>query len=302
MNCTNRTSPVDIVKMNTTDCKLKCEYSFDYEVTGIRSFNKGNYILYNFDTQNNPPVVFNNEKYNVESMRLYQPSLHTFNGEKADAEILILHNNVMTNTHLIVCVPIKNNSSSESEMDKLINQTSQMANTKNTSAILTINNFSLKSIVPKKSFFSYLGTFPYVPCNGIVNYIVYDINNSLSIMNNSFINLQNIITENKINTITNDSGIFFNKDGPKKNNLEDDIYISCQPTGHNGDILISKTIDNNIIIDPKISKIILYIFLSIIALIVIYYIKNKIWSDISGILNSNNIDVSYDSQTGRYVN
>jgi carbonic anhydrase len=289
MTCTNRTSPVDIVKMNTTKCNLKCEYSFDYEVTGIRASNKGNYILYNVDPQNTPPVVFNNEKYNVTNMRLYQPSLHTFNGVKADAEILILHNNVITNKNLIVCVPIKNSSSSENNMDKLIIQTAKLANTNNTNdtnATLNINNFSLKSIVPNKSFFYYEGTFPYIPCDRKVDYIVYDINNSLSIMNNSFTKLQNIITENNINTMTNNNKLFYNKDGPKNKKLEDDIYISCQPTGENGDRLISTTIDNNITINPKIKNIILYIFyiiLTIIGLIIIYYVGKKIWKHVKNL-------------------
>lgn len=279
MSCTNTTSPIDIVKMNSKNCDLKCEYSFDYQVTGVRAVNKGEYILYTFDKQNTNPVIFNNQKYNVDSMRLYQPSLHTFNGKKTEAEILIVHNNVITNNNLIVSVPIKNSSSSQSEMDILINQVSQMANNKNASAKLTVNNFSLKTLVPKKPYFYYKGTLPYVPCNGNVDYIVYDINDSLSIMNNSYNNLKNIITKNKINSIKGKQ-VFYNKNGPiKNNNLGDEIYIDCQPTGDNGEVLISKSIDN-VNINPKLGKNIAYGFLTLILVIILYYIVKYLWINI----------------------
>lgn len=285
MNCTNTTSPIDIVKMNSKKCNLKCDFSFDYKYTSVRVTNKDEYFLYTFDRENISPVIFNNEKYNVDSMRLYQPSLHTYNGKNTDAEILIIHNHVLTNNNLIVCIPIKNNSSSQSQLDLLINQSSQMANKKNSSAKLTINNFSLKSFVPKKPFFFYNGTLPYVPCNGIINYIVYDINDSLSILNNSYNNLKTIISKNNITSIKG-KNVYYNKNGPNKNNLGDEIYIDCQPTGDNGEILISKSISVPNV-NPKVGKYLTYTLLSIIVVIILYYVIKFLLTNIFGPLYKN---------------
>lgn len=275
MSCTNTTSPIDIIKMNSKTCDLKCEYTFDYQITSVRAVNKGEYILYTFDKENTSPVIFNGDKYNVEGMRLYQPSLHSFNNRKTDAEILIIHNNIFTNKSLIVCVPIQNSSNGQSEIDILINQVSKMANNKNSITNLSLNNFSLKSLVPNKPYFYYQGTLPYIPCDGKINYLVYDINDSLKIMNNTYNNLKKIIKNNNINSIKGKQA-FYNKDGPSNNNLGDDIYIDCQPTGDSGEILISKSIDN-INFDPKLKKIILYTFYLLLFIVILYYLLKFLW-------------------------
>lgn len=290
MTCPNKTSPIDIVKTDSNNCTYKCDYSFHYQYTSVRVKNNGDYLEYQFNKQTNP-VKFNNKYYNVDSMRIYQKSLHTYNNQKADAELLIIHNEPYTNEILIVCVPIlkgKVNSSSPSELDILIDQTSQMANNINSSAKLTINNFTLNSLVPKKPFYYYVGTLPYIPCTKNIKYIVYDIKDSLNIQINSYDEqLTNIISENNIISIkdkTEKVSYSYNKDGPNKNILEDDIYIDCQPTGDNGDVLISKKISVPSV-NNEIGKYLGLGLLIIIVIIILYYVIKNYLSKILDALN-----------------
>lgn len=293
MTCPNKTSPIDIVKNESNDCTYKCDFSFHYQYTSVSVINYGDYLEYKFNKQTNP-VKFNNKYYNVDSMLIYQKSLHTYNNKKADAELLIIHNEQHTNEILIVCVPIlkgKLNSSSPSELDILIDQTSQMANNINSSAKLTINNFTLNSLVPKKPFYYYVGTLPYIPCTKNIKYIVYDIKDSLNIQINSYDEqLTNIISENNIISIkdkTKKVSYSYNKDGPNKNILEDDIYIDCQPTGDNGDVLISKTISVPSV-NNEIGKYLALGLLIIIVIIILYYVKKYFLSGILETLNLRN--------------
>lgn len=298
MSCQNPTSPNDIVINKNNTCSQYCVFNFDYKITSVNVRNRGKYLLYTFDDQTRP-VKFNNHNYKVVSMRIYRPSLHTYNNKPAHAEILIIHNqqiennnyNVSTNNKLIVCVPIIEGSNSESILDVLIKQTSTIANNKNNEiSSLYIPEFTLNTLVKNKPFYFYKGTLPYEPCGGSINYIVYDINNSLNIQNDSYKKLQKIISKHNITSIKNNGdNIFYNENGPNNNNLGNDIYIDCEPTGDNGEILISKSI-NFPSVNPLIGEYLSFSLLIVIIVIVLYYVIKFLKNKISGVfeLKKNN--------------
>ena len=107
MSCPNATSPINISLNASNTCDLKCEYSFTYQTTNLVGSNKGEYMSLRPDDQTTPPVTYNADKYQVSEMRIYHPSLHTFGGVKAAAEIVLIHTNVTGNGSLLVCIPIK---------------------------------------------------------------------------------------------------------------------------------------------------------------------------------------------------
>ena len=93
----------------------------------------------------------------------------------ADAELFIVHNNIAGTGNLIICVPIiigSSNIDTTSIFDDLMMKISNTANSVGKQTTLINNNFSLNKFIPNKPFFSYSGTLPYSPCNGIYDYIV----------------------------------------------------------------------------------------------------------------------------------
>ena len=97
-------------------------------------------------------------------------------------------------------------------------------------------------MVPRTPFYAYTATLPYRPCNGKYDYVVYDKNTSAITINSaSFSRLKMLITANQYRTKTG-TPLFYNKFGPSTegSSLGDDIYIDCQPTGGEGETLISK--------------------------------------------------------------
>ena len=237
MSCQSATSPIDILQSNTEKCDLKCSVEFNYKTTSIRAENKGDYIRLSFDPDMSQPVIYNTQKYNVQEARVYQPSLHTYGGMHTVSEILLVHQNQSSNETLIVCIPITETENSPGVLDNILNQISQKANTKGGVTNISNNTFSLKQLIPQQPFYSYKGTLPYSPCNGTSDYIVFGKQKSISILNSTFLNLKRIINDSNYTIRKPVSGVFYNSSGPGKSG-GNEIYIECNPTGEEGEILI----------------------------------------------------------------
>ena len=251
MTCPNATAPVNIVNNPEFICDLKCEYSFKYPLTSLNVANRGDYLSLKTDPANSPPVTFNANKYGVTEMRIYQPSLHTYSGKPAAAELIILHSGVVSQGNLLVCVPIVLGSSSTSNpdsaslLDLIISEVAKTATSAGSKTSVNIPSFTIDKFVPVKPYFSYSGTLPYSPCNGEYDYVVYSQDNGafLSITALAFTSLQQIISANSYTRQSNSAGVFYNKNGPTNSagSGKGDIYMECLPTGSEGEALVPLT-------------------------------------------------------------
>ena len=176
MSCSQATAPINITKAGSTGpCELKCDYTFNYNDSDTTVTNNGTYLSFSYDQANVPPVTFNAERYRVEEVRLYRPSLHTYDGAAADGEIIILHSS--NTSKLLVCVPIIGSTAvtkSGTLLGQVMPKVGRYAATAGQTANLNVSDFNLGSLVPNKPFYSYIGTLPYSPCNGTYNYVVFD--------------------------------------------------------------------------------------------------------------------------------
>ena len=97
-----------------------------------------------------------------------------------------------------------------------------------------------------KPYFSYNGTLPYSPFNGVNSYLVFNIDNAISMSSSAFQSFSNIIAEStsQINPVKN--GLYYNEKGPtyfSPSGKSEEIYISCSPTGSSGEVLIENLVD-----------------------------------------------------------
>jgi carbonic anhydrase len=241
MSCHTATSPVNIVKHESEKCDLKCDYSFQYGTTSIRAYNEGDHFSFAFDKSVNPPVLYNSEKYDVDRMRLYQPSLHTWHGQKAKAELIIEHSAVTSTGSLMVCIPIESTGSQNGVLDAMISQAGSTAPTDGSSATIAIPSFTLNSLVPHKPFFNYRGSLPYEPCNGTYEYVVFGREHAVGVTKATEKIISKIVKANAYHTHKNRSGVFFNSKGAGSaisTSGEGEIYIECHPTGSDGETLV----------------------------------------------------------------
>ena len=236
MSCPNATSPIDISMSKIKgNCEYQCSYSFHYNVSSCVATNRGDYISISYDKSTSPPVTYNSSAYNVDEIRLYIPSLHSYNGSKTDGEFIIVHNSNTGANPLLVCIPIKsNNTSSESALffQTLVDTVANAAPSDGETTTVNVSKFNLSSFVPNKPFFSYSATEPYQPCSSSVEYIVFSpLQFSLDIMPDTLTKLQNIIQSNPYD-VKKGPSLFYNEKGPNKGGAEGgEIYIDCQPVG-----------------------------------------------------------------------
>jgi carbonic anhydrase len=226
-NTTN--SPINISpKSITGKCDLKCAYNFDYPTTNLVASNEGVILSLKCDNQTSTPVTFNNNKYNVEVMYIFAPSLHLFNGNKTPAELIIFHNPQSGGPKLSVCIPIVqsgNSSDASNLVSEIIELVSSGAPSVGETTTLNISNFTLNNIVPKKPFYNFNSRI-------LGNCIVYGIMFAIPLSQTTLTTLTSIIQPYNLSDI-GDGNLFFNSNGPNQSSTGDDgIYISCSPTGN----------------------------------------------------------------------
>ena len=235
MSCPTATAPIDISMSNITgNCDYKCSYSFSYNNSSCVATNRGDYLSLSYDKSSSPPVLYNSSGYDVQEIRLYIPSLHSYNDSKTDGELVIVHSSNTGAKPLLVCIPIKsNNTSSISALffKTVVDTVADSAPSNGESTTVNIPKYNLSAIVPKKPFFSYSATEPYQPCSSDVEYIVFDLLQAhLDMMPETLTKLQSIIESNPYD-IKIGPNLFYNETGPGKGSAGNDIYIDCQPVG-----------------------------------------------------------------------
>ena len=264
------TAPLNIVQNLQTEkiCKLKCAYQFTYPPTTLQISNGGSYLLLTPDIVTIPPVIYNTLTYNVQYGVLVQPSVHQYNGQKADAELIIWHVPASgIGNALCVCMPIKTSSSSTAAsvnfFDMIMSTVSQTAASAGRNTIFNNSTFTFGRFVPMTPYYSYTGTNMFQSgCNskgGTIDYIVYHSENSITISPTAFSTLQRVLPDPQAFGVamaasSNPAGLFFNPDGPIPPN-QPDIYIDCQPTGDDGEILVpAKREPGNLLANNPLKK------------------------------------------------
>lgn len=257
----NCLSPVNISSSDPSikECNIYCTYNYDYNDSScIVSTNKndpsGNYLEIKYDLKNSgtsSQVKFNGENYNVSSIRVYQPSLHTYDGQNVPVELLIFHDgpsNSEGNTKkLIVSIPYQSGNASSNYissksggqvLQSIINDYSKISSSSPQN--LNINNFNLSNFIPNTQYYYYVA--PELPKYGVCNkkltthYVLFDIIKAAQyISSDSITKLQGLISSSSFPIQQNKlykSAKFPNSDSAAAKS--DDIYIDCKPTGAEG--------------------------------------------------------------------
>ena len=268
---------IDITKQNIYgNCDLKCSYNYKYSESNSVATNKGVFISLSYDKGTTAPVTFNNQNYYVSNIMLTNKSLHMFDGKYVDSELIVEHSPELGGDNLFVCIPIissTSNSDASSFLSEIIETVSKNAPTEGDSSNLNISNFNLNNFIPKKPFYSYTGT------QGLTGQVVvYDLNYAIALNDKILKKITKIIQPYPI-SLTG-GNLFFNKIGPNNIQLENGIYISCQPTGTSTEEVDVMNVNNNIssTFDSSDMTNIFYILLSFVVFIVLFGIISFIYN------------------------
>jgi hypothetical protein len=341
-------------------CDLKCDYSFYYQPTSCSVYIntlETPVTSLNFTYDKNPTgmnqVLYNGIEYDVSMVQIYSPSIHFFDCNLTDGEIVIVH---QSNNGLIlnVCLPITsyqganpnyygeqlvasmiNNgistvASNQLQIDNLNQQISDLENNdliksandlgrtgnkikdafkrirhprdRNITAPSTIEDqlqslqtsidailtqpqsitttgvYTLDTIVPKNPFFSYS-----IPTEN-ASYIVFGTSDAIYYNNDIQYELSTINVQSSWPTTstpvtcssTNYYDLFLNQNGPTSlmtNNLSDEIYIDCQPTGSSNDKTnLTTSTSTTQTSQPSNAMFFIYVAFFLIVLFIIYMV------------------------------
>ena len=138
-------------------CSLKCNYSFNYSLMNLTGQNKKSYLLFKPNNiQNYDQVIYNNNKYNVTEIRIYNKSLHKFGGKQIFSELQVIHKTLNGKT-LNVHIPVKiANGNNITILDQLISFVSDNSPSCNGNGCqLNLSTFTLNDLVPRKKYLVY---------------------------------------------------------------------------------------------------------------------------------------------------
>ena len=229
MSCT---APFNIVKSSAGNCSLKCLLWYNYGSSSCTVTNQTDHLLVSYDGSSD--VMFNSLPYTPVEIRIFKPSIHTFDGQQADAEMIIVHNG--SSGGLLICIPITaSNSVNASTGSNVLHDIISNAPEQDQTTSLNMQDYNLNFIIPKSGYYSYTASMPYGTCNDTqYQYVVFP-NNSFNLSNDTLNTLGNSIHDSYITAKTGD--VFWNNTGTNSNGFAGDgqIYIDCQPTGQGDD-------------------------------------------------------------------
>jgi len=234
----NQPKGINITKSNIYNiCDLKCSYSYFYQESNnlIAKNNEINISITNENNNKTSPVEFNNAKYYVSKINLFSPSLHLYDGLTVDGELLIEHIPELGGPNLIVCIPMipsGNETPGTDLITQIIDNVATNAPSKGETTTIQISNFSLQHIIPKKPFIFYTGNYN----NTTTDFIVFPSITPIPLTQDTLNKLKAIIQPFHI--LMKGGALFLNTKGPNstKNIKNEDIYISCKPTGSSEEI------------------------------------------------------------------
>ena len=223
--CENATSPIDITKADET-CSKICNYKFSYALSDCQLMNQGDYLQIQTSTDNND-ITFNNSPYSLKETRLYQPSLHTFNGEHLTAELII--HQISGGNNLLVCIPVTITNGKSASVDFFHAFLPYAPQKKGTKTTVNVTNWSLNNVIPQGKYYFYQGTAPFPPCTGTYNIIVFDKAVAAQVSQDDMAHLTAVVAKNQLSTHAPASGVYSNSTGTITQGVDsNDIYIDCQ--------------------------------------------------------------------------
>jgi hypothetical protein len=203
--------------------------------------------------------------------------LHTFDGIHADAEIVVVHKGSYGG--LIVCIPVvgttnPNASTASVILDEIVKNAPDTG-----SSTINLQDFNLNYILPKSGFFSYTGSLPFTGCKPgeNYNYVVFP-RQSISVNKTTLKSLGDIIVNSY--TQIHSGKCFWNEKGTLSNGFSGDgqIYIDCQPTGEEGEILYKEDTSTSSNDGFTINMTWVYTILGILIGFLILYYGSKIYN------------------------
>ena len=232
MSCKITTAPINVPSGINEEAAENTDFTYNYGVSACSVTNKKTYLDINcYDGINTINSGLTGDLY-VSNVRLYKPSLNTYNGRKADAELIVTHSGGGKN--LYICIPIESTTSKGGTVDWFNQIIPFSPSTTNSSKSINVSNFTLNTIIPKAPFIVYEGgTFDW-GCSKQDVMIIFTMDNGAKISYSNLRILGNIIESSSYNVQPVPDYLKLNKRGTlaghgKKAGSKKSNTLTCTP-------------------------------------------------------------------------
>jgi len=232
MSCKISTAPINISSGVNEEGGDNTNFSYNYGNSSCSITNKSTYLdISCFDGINTINCGLTGDLY-VTSVRLYRPSLNTYDGRKADAELIITHSGGGKNLYL--CIPIESTTSSGGTTQWFRQIIPFAPSKEGATKSINVSNFSLNDIIPKSTFIVYDGgTFDW-GCSKSDVMILFTLDSAARIFYKNLKSLNNITKKHTYNVLSTPEYLKLNKKGTlagagKKPGSSKSSTLTCSP-------------------------------------------------------------------------
>ena len=204
------------------ECNIMCQLDMRYKKSQCRvNYNEQNMITLEYEPGSY--AKFNETPFQLTKIFIHTPSMHTIDGERYDAEIIMLHStdssssksdNKTSLTGLMVCKLLNRRNNEFGNEQEFFNEFFFRIPKKPVDYYVDVpvsNEWSAEKLLPVKntSFFMYDGSLPFPPCDENYKVIVFEEIGNIGNTNFDLLK-ENIGSNNRPTQPLNDRKIFYN--------------------------------------------------------------------------------------------
>ena len=182
-------SPINIDTDLVQECKTLCSFDLVYKSSECYIKNTNNLIEINVSPGSY--FIYDNTPFELSSITIHVPSIHTLDGSKAEAEICLIHklsNTSNSSLNGIILSRLIDKGPSYGKIETFMNQIINEIPAENVKFEKQINvskDWGGNMIVPSgnKSYFTYDGSLHYPPCTENMKWFIYEDIGSMGVTN-----------------------------------------------------------------------------------------------------------------------
>tara|TARA_B100001559_G_C16484184_1_gene615197 strand:+ start:874 stop:1860 length:987 start_codon:yes stop_codon:yes gene_type:complete len=239
MSCSHKNyGPLNIksfasLKSKAVPCKSRCNFYYNFNPCPCVLHNKGSYLAIT-SCKGSHSLEYNKVDLNVQSVKLYFPSLNKYNDRNYEGEIII--HLVGGGQNIQMCIPVRRSTNTTTMSYLWFNKFHSQTPTNNQKRTVNVSNFTLNNIIPRAGFCEYTGSLGDI-CDPKGKVILFDPNNAITIGSTQFNNISSRLSSSIKNYNVIDSknykNLLWNKwgttNGPGKMVYNDNSFmdLSC---------------------------------------------------------------------------
>lgn len=245
---------INIPASATTKCSIQCMFWYDYKDSLTTSISNNTTTVNLTYDGTGSTIMYNSIMYSLATtnpISIYAGGIHTFeenSGLGPSLELVVNHYNSETNTNLYVCIPISSSGTAPTTnaLTEIITHYFPGTTSHPSTTNYPVNQFNLNYIIPKTTYFIHKGMYHNSSDNSTTIYVVFPYN-SLNLSSATITSATTGTGSLSTHTFTRPSTlptILQNTQGTTVNGFSGNgqIYIDCQPTDSQGEIVVKEQI------------------------------------------------------------